>query len=135
MATNPRNGDAMTDSKKPIEHRKQRRFQAPEGVFVGVGPSFDKVGRLRDLNIDGLSFRYLGNGEPPNGSYVDLFMTDGDFYLGKLPIETVSDIEVVKKTSPNSKTLRRCCVEFRKLTPWQRGRLEEFIDIYTVGEA
>jgi hypothetical protein len=125
----------MIDSKKPVEHRKQKRFQAPKGSFVGVGPYFVKVGRLRDLNMDGLAFRYLGNGESLDGAYVDLFLTDGDFYLGKLPIETVSDIEVVKKTSPDSKTLRRCWVKFKKLTPWQRGKLKEFIDTYTLGEA
>jgi hypothetical protein len=84
--------------------------------------------------VNGLAFRYLGNGEPLDGAYVDLFITDGDFYLGKVPIETVSDIAVVKKTSPDSKTLRRCCVKFKKLTRWQRVKLKEFIDTYTLGE-
>jgi hypothetical protein len=125
----------MIDSKKHVEHREGTRFQAPKGVFVGVGPDFDKVGRLRDVGIDGLSFRYIGNGGGLNGSYVDVFMTDGDFYLGRVPIEIMSDVEVVKKTSPDSQTLRLCCVKFKKLTPQQRAKLQEFIDRYTAGEA
>jgi hypothetical protein len=117
------------------EHRKHNRFQAPRGVFVGVGPDFEKVGRLRDVSIDGLGFRYFGSGSAPKGSYPDLFVIEGDFYLGKLPMKTVSDIEVAKKTSSGSKTLRRCRVKFRKLTPQQRVRLQEFIDSHIVGEA
>ena len=119
---------------KQKEHRKHKRFQAPKGVFVGVGPDFVKVGRLRDVSIRGLAFRYFGNGSALNGSYVDVFMEEGDFYLGRLPIKTVSDIEVVKKTSSDSKTLRRCCVKFKKLTPHQKAKLQEFIDTHTVGE-
>lgn len=62
-------------------------------------------------------------------------MTEGDFYVGRLLIEIVSDIEVVKKTLSDSKTLRRCCVKFKKLTSEQKAKLQEFIDRHSVGEA
>jgi c-di-GMP-binding flagellar brake protein YcgR len=125
----------MRSNNKLVEHRKHQRFQAPKGVFVGVGPDFVKVGPLRDLSLDGLAFRYVGDEIVLNGSYVDMFMTEGDFYLGKLLIEIVSDIEVVKKTPSDSKTLRRCCVKFKKLTPEQKAKLQEFIDNCSAGEA
>lgn len=51
----------MSGNNKLVEHRKHRRFQAPKGVFVGVGPDFVKVGRLRDLSMGGLAFRYVGD--------------------------------------------------------------------------
>jgi hypothetical protein len=85
--------------------------------------------------MDGLAFRYFGNGDALNGSYVDVFMTEGDFYLGKVPIKILSDVDVVEKTSPDAKTLRQCYVKFEKLTPQQKAKLEEFIDKYTLGEA
>jgi hypothetical protein len=125
----------MRSNKKPVEHGKEKRFQAPKGVFVGIGPDFDKVGRLREMGMEGLAFRYFGNGEAPKGSYVDVFMTEGDFYLGKVPIKIVSDVDVVEKTSPDAKTLRQCYVKFEKLTPQQKAKVEEFIDKYAVGEA
>jgi hypothetical protein len=64
-----------------------------------------------------------------------MFMTDGDFYLGKLPIRVISDVRVVSATSSDSITLRECWVEFKDLTPRQRAKLEEFIENHTVGEA
>jgi hypothetical protein len=124
-----------SNKKEEVEHGKEKRFQAPKGVFVGIGPAFDKVGRLRDVSMDGLAFRYFGNGEASKGSYVDVFMTEGDFYLGKVPIKIISDVDVVEKTSPDSKTLRQCHVRFEKLTPPQRAKLKEFIEKHTVGEA
>jgi hypothetical protein len=117
------------------EHRKSQRFQAPKGVFVGLGPHFRRVGRLRDLSMDGLRFRYLGNEEPLEASYVDIFMTEGDFYLGHIPIEPVLDAEVVKATSSDSITLRRCHVKFKELTPEQMDKLREFIEKHSIGEA
>jgi hypothetical protein len=125
----------MSSNKEHVKNGKEKRYQAPKGVFVGIGPSFDKVGRLRDVGMDGLAFRYFGNGDAVNGSYVDVFMTEGDFYLGKVPVKIISDVDVVEKTGPDSKTLRQCYVKFEKLTPQQKAKLEEFIDKYTVGEA
>lgn len=116
--------------------RKHKRFQAPQGVFVGVGPDFVKVGVLGDISIDGLAFRYVGNGEALIGSYVELFMAEGDFYLGNLPIDIVSNIELVRDMFSNSdEALRRCSVKFKKLTPQQRANLQAFIDKHAIGGA
>jgi hypothetical protein len=57
----------MSSNNKLVNHRKNKRFQAPKGVFVGVGPDFAKVGRLRDVSMDGLVFRYIGSAEALNG--------------------------------------------------------------------
>ena len=91
--------------------------------------------------MEGLAFRYLGDTGTFAGSYVELFMTSGDFYLGRLPIETVADLEVVGKMIPDagevfagSKTLRQCSVKFKKLTPAQKNKLQAFINSHTAGE-
>lgn len=119
---------------KEKDREKNRRFQAPKGVFVGLGPHFVRVGRLRELNMEGLTFRYLGNAEPIDASYVDIFMVEGNFYLGSLLIEPVSDVEVVRPTSSDVVTLRQCEVKFRKLTGQQKAKLKKFIETYTLGE-
>jgi hypothetical protein len=117
------------------EQRRHKRFQVPKETFVALGPRFYKVGRLTDLTMDGLAFRYLGNTEPLEGSYVDIFMTEGDFCLGKLLIHYVSDVEVAEYTPSRSITLRQCHVKFKRLTPQQTAKLKEFIQNHTVGEA
>ncbi|MBW2565644.1 MAG: PilZ domain-containing protein [Deltaproteobacteria bacterium] len=123
-------------SNKGVTRRKHKRFQAPQGVFVGVGPDFVKTGLLRDISMGGLSFGYVGNGEASVGSYVELFMAEGDFYLGNLLIDIVSNIELVGEIISNSdETLRRCSVKFNKLTPQQGTKLQEFVDKHAVGEA
>jgi c-di-GMP-binding flagellar brake protein YcgR len=119
---------------KRKEHRKRKRVQAPKGVFVGVGPYNTKAGRLRDISMGGLGFRYIGGDEPPNGSYLDIFSIDHDFYLGHVPFKIVSDFEIHKVPS-SSTTMRRCCLRFKKLTSQQRAKLEQFIQDYGLGEA
>jgi hypothetical protein len=120
---------------KRKEHRKHKRFQAQKGVFVGVGPYCNKVGRLRDISMDGLAFRHVGTGDVSNGSYVDIFMTESDFYLGRLPIKIISDVEIVDETPTVSSTMRRCRLRFGKLTDQQRAKLQELIESHTIGEA
>ena len=92
---------------KKKNRRKHKRFQSPKGLFVGVGPENTKVGRVSDLSIGGLSFCYVGTEEPSKGSYLDLFFTDQDFYLGRLKFKTVSDFELVEKEPSSSEILRR----------------------------
>lgn len=117
------------------DNRKYKRFQAPKDVFVGVGPHDIQVGRLRDVSMGGLGFRYIGNGEPLRGThYVDIFMAEGDFYLSRVPVKTISDIEVVSKPPSATTTMKRCCLKFKKLTDLQRAKLKDFIERYTLGE-
>jgi len=112
--------------------RRQKKHRVPKGVFVGVGPDFVKLGPIEDVSMDGLEFRYICDGEPSNGSYVEIFMTDGDFYLGRVPIKTVADVQLVNKSAATSTAWRHCSLRFTGLTGYQRTKLEEFIDSRTI---
>jgi c-di-GMP-binding flagellar brake protein YcgR len=125
----------MINAKGLKERRKQKRFQGPKGLFVGVGPENTKVGRVSDLSIGGLGFSYVGTEEPSKGSYLDLFFTDQDFYLSRLRFKSISDYELVEKEPSSSETLRRCGVKFEKVTRHQKAEIERFIQNYTMGEA
>jgi hypothetical protein len=109
---------------KRKEQRKHKRFQVPTGMFVGIGPDFTKLGPLTDLSMTGLAFRYIGVDEPSNGSYLDIFLTEGDFFLGRIPFKTISDVEIVEKVPSSPMTMRRCAVRFRKLTRQQKAELK-----------
>jgi hypothetical protein len=121
--------------KEFADHRKHKRFQVPQGVFVGFGPHVNKVGQMVDLSLGGLAFRYIGTGESQDGSHLDIFMTDNDFYLGLIPFKTVSDFEIVQTTPSSPMTMRRSGVRFRKLSSEQRSELEYFLQHHTLGEA
>ena len=120
--------------KKRVERRKHQRFQVPSSAFTGLGPYFGKVGRILDLSMGGLAFRYIGFEEPNGSIYIDVFMNDLDFYLRSLPFKTISDFPVVTDGTTTI-TLRRRGVRFGKLTPQQRAALEDFIEEHAIGEA
>ena len=117
------------------EHRRHKRFQVPQGVFVGFGPHANKVGQIVDVSMGGLAYRYVGCEESSGGSHLDIFVTDNDFYLGAVPFKTVCDLQVVDRASASPMTMRRCGVQFRKLSNKQGAQLEYFIQQHTLGEA
>ena len=117
------------------EHRRHRRFQVPGGVFVGFGPRANKVGQMVDVSMGGLAYRYVGCEESADGSHLDIFVTDDDFYMGAVPFRTVSDFQTVDRLAASPMTMRRCGVQFRKLSRKQNAQLEYFIQRHTLGEA
>ena len=124
----------MSVAKKLVKPRKRKRFEVP-GLFAALGPDCNKVGPIVDISMSGLAFRNVSSEELSNGSYADIFLTEGDFYLGKVPIETISDVEVVNKAPSGPTALRRCGVKFGKVTRSQKSQLEQFIQDHTIGEA
>jgi hypothetical protein len=117
------------------EQRRYKRFQVPGGVVVGFGPRANKVGQVVDVSMGGLAYRYVGCEESCDASHLDIFATDNDFYMGAVPFKTVSDFQVVDRPPPSPMSMRRCGVQFRKLSRKQNAKLEYFIQKHTVGEA
>jgi hypothetical protein len=120
--------------KERAERRKHQRFQLPTSVFAGLGPYFGKVGRILDISMGGLAFRYIGREEPNGATYIDIFMNELDFYLRKLQCKTVSDFPVVTD-GLTTVTLRRRGVQFVKMKPQQMDALKDFIEEHAIGEA
>jgi hypothetical protein len=118
-----------------VERRKRKRFKAPKGLFAVLKPGYTKVGSVVDMSTRGLAFRYVDREEPPNGTDIDIFMIGHGFCLGRAPVKTISDVEVVRGTPDYSVTIRRCGVQFGELTPDQKSELESFVQNYALGEA
>lgn len=121
-------------NKEIVERRKNERFRAKNGAFVALRPHYTKLGQISDIGINGLSFHYMAREERPNESsdILDIVVTKGDFYLGKVPFETVSDFEITK-VPISSITIKRCSVRFGELSKDQKSRLEDFIQNHTTG--
>jgi hypothetical protein len=119
--------------KKSVERRKQKRMRVKSGAFVGVGPHFNQVGPLLDISKDGLAFCYTARKKQPNGLSLDIFLTDGDFYLSYVPFKAVFDSEMPNNTSGYA-PIRRCRVQFGDLTENQLSRLEHIIQNHRISE-
>jgi hypothetical protein len=124
----------VISGKERVERRKHKRFQVQGGAFVGLGPHFETVGPIMNVSLGGLGFRYIGS-EEPNGSYLDMFLTDEYFYLRNIRFKTIWHMKTVNKAPSDSLTMRRTGVQFKKLKHNQRSQLEYFIENYAIGEA
>jgi hypothetical protein len=53
----------MPDIKMPDERRLQKRFKAAEGAFAALVDQESRLGQIKDISSDGLSFRYIDSHE------------------------------------------------------------------------
>jgi hypothetical protein len=124
--------------KKSDEQRQYARFQVPGLSAYAVvrrnWPRSPVLGDIIDVGGGGLSFRYVAKGnESIRSSELDILLTDGSFYLDKVPLRTVSDFEIDSDPSVGFST-RRCCVQFEDLTDDQMSDLRYFIRSYTTAD-
>ena len=126
----------MTMNKKLVERRKHKRFLVSKGAFVALRPDYLKIGQVKDISMGGLAFTYLiDDGKPPDpSSQLDIFLASQDFYLNKVPFETISDFQT-DAIPFSSVSMKECSVQFGELTAYQSGRLKYFIENHTIGEA
>jgi hypothetical protein len=120
------------------ECRKFTRFLVPENVYAALGPSFSKVGRIKDISIGGLVIEYLTDDDSVTGnSRVDIFIREEEFFLSKLPCKIVYDVPIESFANPQASGLirKRCGVQFNRLTSRLRKRLEGFLKVGTIGTA
>ncbi len=118
----------VQDGNRFLERRIHPRFETKAGTYVRFASYSTRIGEVKEISLGGLSFQYSESeqevGEP---SELDLFSDAGDFFLGRLSFETVSD----SKAKPNNSTivdsLRRCGIKFADLTFKQLTRLKAFI--------
>ena len=118
------------------ERRKFTRFLVPENVYAALGPSFSKVGRIKDLGIGGLAIEYITDEDSaPGNSHVDIFIREEKFFLSKLPCKIVYDVPIEPSAGPQASGLthKRCGVRFYRFTDELRKRFEGFLKVRTIG--
>ncbi|MFC1814264.1 hypothetical protein ACFL03_16395 [Thermodesulfobacteriota bacterium] len=122
---------AMTTKKDLVERREHKRFKAKEGAFA-VLTSDNKLGQIQDISKSGLTFQYIGHGEPSSGSTeMEIFSTVYDFYLNKVPVKSVVDIEVDSNIPFSSVPIKQLKIQFGEMTPIQSTLLDYFIQNHT----
>jgi hypothetical protein len=128
--------DSMVSRKEKVERRKHQRFQVQDGAFAVLTPDFCNWSQIIDISRGGLAFCYTGLEQLPNASFaLGISLADFGFYLGKVPFKAIWDFEIANEDACSFTTIRRCGVEFGKLTPSQLFQLEYFIEDYALAEA
>ena len=125
----------MSDIKLPDERRQQKRFKAAEGAFAALVDQESRLGQIKDISSDGLSFRYIDSHEKlVNASELKIILGQRGLYLDKVPFKIISDFEIESEFSFSRVNMRQIGLEFGELTPGQRNRLDRFIKHHTIGE-
>ena len=122
----------MTTKNDLVERRKHKRFKAKEGAFAAL-TSDNKMGQINDISRSGLTFQYIGHDESSSGSTeVEIFSAVADFYLKKVPVKSVMDIQVDGNIPFSSVPMKQLRIQFGRMTPIQSGLLDYFLQNYTL---
>ena len=148
----------LTDNNtvKGVEKRAHKRFQVNNDAFALIRP-FDaeqirvsdrsmaeiacalyrskpvRFGRIENISMGGLSFRYITGEERTNQSLVlDILVAESGFYLENLTFKNISDFETVDEFVINSFKMRLNRVRFEGLKPDAMMKLKHFVENYSV---
>jgi len=125
------------DATRIVERRKSERYFTTELVFLAFRPHFCKLGKVKDMNRHGLSFEYLAQDSCDQNSCgeVDIFADGTDAYLSRLPYSLIYEVQVTKSERPGRLDVRRCGLEFGKLSEHQARQLIAIVDKRTASRS
>jgi len=141
---------------KGVEKRAHKRFQVNNDAFALIRPAAAeqirvsdrsmaeiacsvyrskpvRFGRIDNISMGGLSFRYITGVERSNQSLVlDILVAESGFYLENLTFKNISDFEMDDEFVINSFKMRLNRVQFEGLEPAAMMKLKHFVEIYSV---
>jgi c-di-GMP-binding flagellar brake protein YcgR len=121
----------MTWGQNRKEARKNRRVRTDGKVFAAFfSPSqeFVKLGQIIDISEGGVGLRYVGiNEQTGESSQLEIFDSNEELQLGRIPCRVVYDMELTGESRGVLK-VRRCGVQFQKLSEKQTTALRTFIE-------
>ena len=87
-----------------------------------------KLGRIDNISMGGLVFRYIESQAQSNESSVlDILFADCGYYLRNVSFKIISDIELPEDVPIDSVKMKLLRVQFKKITPDQKIQLDYFI--------
>ena len=125
----------MNMTRIPVERRQQPRYKAVDGVFAALVNHNSKLGQIKDISGMGLSFRYIDNGDASDDpTELKIIVGERGVYLDNLPFKKINDFAIKTEYSFSSLKMRQIGLQFGKLTPQQRVRMERLLQNHTIGE-
>jgi len=124
----------LTENRKQnnMEKRKFTRFRTQDNAFAAIRGDFTKVGKIYDISLNGLAFRYLAE-EISEEEFiqVDIFLTSNGFHLSGVPCTMVYNLKESTSTSL-SISAYRCGLSFKALNEEAQNKLNFFLNNYTI---
>jgi hypothetical protein len=115
-----------------MEKRKFIRFRTQDNAFAALRGDFTKVGKIYDISLNGLAFRYLAEEIPEEEfTQVDIFLTNNGFHLSGVPCTMVYNLKESTSTSL-SISAYRCGLSFNSLNEEVQNKLNFFLNKYTI---
>lgn len=95
-----------------------------------------KLGRIKDLSMNGLAFCYLDNGKTGTDESfkLDILLADSGFYLEDLPFKPVSDFKLEDDFPFSAIKTIQLGGRFKEMTHGQVSKLRHFIRHHARGE-
>jgi len=115
-----------------MERRKFIRFRTQDNAFAALRGDFTKVGKICDISLNGLAFRYLAEQMlEEEYAHVDIFLSENGFHLHHVPCGIIYH---VKESSSNSISISwyRCGLSFKPLKKEVQNKLDCFLDNHTI---
>ncbi|MDY6988292.1 MAG: PilZ domain-containing protein [Thermodesulfobacteriota bacterium] len=128
----------MKKAEEPLERRRHARFNV-RGIRAYAmvrrhWPPSPIMGNIVDIGMGGLSFHYVGTEKQSSrSSHLDILLSNSGFYLHKVPVKTISDVESDPASGVGPGT-RRCGIQFGNLTEEQKSHLRYFIQAHTTAD-
>ncbi len=117
-----------------MERRKFTRFRAQDDAFAALRGDYSKAGKIYDISLNGLAFRYMAEEIPKEVyTHVEFFLSNIGFHLSDVPCTVVYD---EKESISNSHAVSpyRCGLKFVPLKEEQQNKLEFFLNNHTTGQ-
>ena len=115
-----------------MERRRFMRFRAQKDAFAALQGKFSKVGKIYDICLNGLAFRYLAEKiYDETFTQVDIFLSNNGFHLAGVPCTIIYDLKE-STLSLNKVSPYRCGLKFERFNEEQQNRLEFFINHHTI---
>ena len=114
-----------------MEKRKFTRFLVQDDAFAALRGNFSKVGKIYDISLNGLAFRYLAEKmSNETFTHVDIFLSNNGFHLSDVSCTVVYD-ERESISNSNVVSPYRCGLKFGPLNEEQQNKLDLFLNNHT----
>ncbi len=118
------------------EQRKEQRLAVTDNVYVSLGGGLTRVGSLKDIHAEGISFEYVSYGvnSASCNDETATILDENSLYLSGLRCRIVYDVPAhdgpVWKSLPKSLIKRRCGLQFLALEKKQKKQLDLLLQEY-----
>lgn len=134
----------MQDSTDFTCQRKSKRYRVAEQAYALLKqPHYTELGKIIDISKTGISFLCINEGDWSDGPFeIDILIGNDNQHIPSQELNMLRNIPlqpIIYSTDSSDSTsndmMKRCGVQFGKLTYEQKAHIDAFIMRHTCGHA